>query len=263
MKIVIPDLSLVLLIGTSGCGKSTFAQKHFKPTEVLSSDYCRGLVSDDENDQAASRDAFEVLHFIAAKRLRAGKLTVIDATNVQAEARKPLIAIAREFHVLPVGIVLNPPVRVCIDRNRARPDRDFGPHVIQRQAQDLRRSFKQLEREGLRRVFELSSVEEIEAATVEREPLWNNRKQEHGPFDIIGDVHGCGDELEELMVKLSSSGIWWIAGRASQRSWRSSWEWCRQAPRSASPGIMTSSCCANCAAIRCRLLTAWRIRWSN
>src|SRR6185436_2245371 len=107
--ITIPDLSLVVLVGPSGCGKSTFARKHFKPTEVLSSDYCRGLVSDDENNQAATKDAFEVLHFIAATRLAAGKLTVVDATNVQPESRKPLVALARQYHVLPVAIILNLP----------------------------------------------------------------------------------------------------------------------------------------------------------
>ena len=89
MKITIPELSFVVLIGPSGSGKSTFARQHFKPTEVLSSDYCRGLVSDDENNQGATTDAFEVLRFIAGKRLAAGKLTVVDATNVQPEARKP------------------------------------------------------------------------------------------------------------------------------------------------------------------------------
>src|SRR5580692_5825525 len=130
MKLTIPELSLVMMIGPSGCGKSTFVHKHFKPTEVLSSDYCRGLVADDENDQTATKDAFEVLHFIAAKRLSGGRLTVVDATNVQPEARKPLVALARQFHVLPVAIVLNVPERVCQDRNRLRPDRQFGPHVV-------------------------------------------------------------------------------------------------------------------------------------
>src|SRR6266550_3683070 len=124
--IAVPALSLVVLVGASGSGKSTFARTHFKPTEVLSSDFCRGLVSDDENDQAATKDAFEVLHFIASKRLEAGKLTVVDATNVQPEARKPLIALAREYHVIPVGIVFSLSERLCQDRNRDRPDRNFG-----------------------------------------------------------------------------------------------------------------------------------------
>jgi protein phosphatase len=135
MKITVPELSLVVLIGASGSGKSSFARKNFKPTEVLSSDYCRGLVSDDENSQAATNDAFEVLHFIAAKRLAAGKLVVVDATNAQSESRKPLVELAREFHCLPVAIVLNLPERLCHDRNRGRVDRDFGPHVIRQQTQ--------------------------------------------------------------------------------------------------------------------------------
>ena len=89
MNIPIPDMSLVVLIGVSGSGKSTFARKHFKPTAVLSSDYFRGLVADDETDQSATTDAFDVLHYVLGKRLAAGRLTVVDATNVQqARARR-------------------------------------------------------------------------------------------------------------------------------------------------------------------------------
>lgn len=202
MTVTIPELSLVVLIGPSGCGKSTFARQHFRPTEVLSSDFCRGLVCDDENEQSATDDAFEALHFIAAKRLRAGKLMVIDATNVQPEARKPPVALARQCCVLPVAIVLNLPERVCADRNKARLDRKFGPHVIRNQCQDLRRSIRNLEREGFRHVHVLNRPEEVDAAVIERQPLWNNRKDEHGPFDIIGDVHGCFEELRDLLCRL-------------------------------------------------------------
>ncbi|MGA7525077.1 MAG: polynucleotide kinase-phosphatase [Acidobacteriaceae bacterium] len=202
MKIQIPELSLVLLIGPSGCGKSSFAQKHFLPTEVISSDYCRGLVSDDENDQAATGDAFDLVHAIARKRLGRGRLTVIDATNVQPESRKPLVELAREYHVFPVAIVFDLPEKLCQERNASRPDRQFGPHVVRNQAQQMRRSLRGLEREGFRYNFRLSSPEEVEAATIERQPLWNNRREEHGPFDIIGDVHGCFDELVELLTHL-------------------------------------------------------------
>src|SRR5216683_1228320 len=202
VNITIPELSLVVLIGPSGCGKSSFARAHFKSTEVLSSDFCRGLVSDDENSQEATNDAFDVLHHIARKRLAAGRLTVVDATNVQPEARKPLVALAREFHVLPVAIVLNLPEKVCHERNQSRPDRQFGPHVIRNQSQQLRRSLRGLEREGFRHVFVLSSPEEVSSVTIVRQPLWNNLKHEHGPFDIIGDVHGCYEELAALLVQL-------------------------------------------------------------
>jgi protein phosphatase len=202
MKITIPELSFVVLIGVSGSGKSTFARRHFKTTEILSSDYCRGLVFDDENSQAATRDAFDVLHFISRKRLAAGRLTVVDATNVQPESRKSLVEIAREYHCLPVAIVLDLPERLAHDRNHNRPDRNFGPHVIRQQSQQLHRSLRGLEREGFRHVFVLKSPEEVEAAVIERQPLWNNLKTDHGPFDIIGDVHGCFDELIELIGKL-------------------------------------------------------------
>ena len=210
--IVLPELSLVVLIGVSGCGKSTFAARHFRTFEVLSSDFCRGLVANDENDQSASGHAFDVLHYIAAKRLERGLLTVVDATNVQPEARKPLVELARRYHVLPVAIVLDLPVRICEERNRARPDRDFGQHVIRHQHSQLRRSLRSLQREGFRHVHVLQSAPAIEAVTIERQPLWNNRKSDHGPFDIIGDVHGCCDELEELLVMLGygsdAEGTW-------------------------------------------------------
>lgn len=202
MKITVPELSLVVLVGPSGAGKSTFAQTHFKSTEVLSSDVCRGLVSDDQNNQAATNDAFEVLHFIAAKRLAAGKLTVIDATNVQPEARKPLVALARQYHCLPIAIVFDLPETICHERNKERPDRHFGPHVIRQQAQQMRRSIRGLAREGFRHIFTLSSLEDIEKVSIERQPLWNNRRGEHGSFDIIGDIHGCRAELETLLAQL-------------------------------------------------------------
>jgi protein phosphatase len=211
MKITMPELSLVALIGPSGSGKSTFARKHFLPTEVLSSDYARGLVSDDENNQAATTDAFAVLHYIAARRLTRGKLTVVDATNVQVEARKPLVALAREYHVLPVAIVFDVPERLCQDRNQGRPDRTFGPHVIRQQRSQMERSLRGLQKEGFRHVFVLKP-EDVDTVEIERQPLWNNRKADHGPFDIIGDVHGCGDELEELLTTLSyapdAAGVW-------------------------------------------------------
>src|SRR6266446_225452 len=186
MNITIPKLSLVVLIGPSGSGKSTFARKHFLPTEVLSSDGCRALVSDEENNQAVTNDAFEVLHFIAAKRLALGRLTVIDATNVQPESRRPLVALARQYHCLPVALVLNLPEKVCQERNRLRAERDFGPHVVRQQHTQLRRSLRGLAKEGFRHIFVLETPEDVDVATVARVPLYNDKCHEHGPFDIIG-----------------------------------------------------------------------------
>ena len=202
MKLIIPELSLVVLIGASGSGKSTFAKKHFKPTEIISSDICRGLVSDDENDQTISKEAFELVHFIAAKRLALGKLAVIDATNVQQEDRRALLALAREYHALPVAIVFDLPEKLCHERNRYRPDRDFGPDVVRRQMSMLRRSLHSLRREGFSNFYVLTNPNAVDSVEIERQPLWCNLKQVHGPFDIIGDVHGCFDELWELLTRL-------------------------------------------------------------
>ncbi|MFJ3505148.1 polynucleotide kinase-phosphatase [Streptomyces sp. NPDC090135] len=199
----VTDLSLVVLVGATGSGKSTFARRHFKPTEVLSSDFCRGLVADDENDQSASRDAFDVLHHIAGKRLAAGRLTVVDATNVQQDARRQLVQLARTYDVLPIAIVLDLPEQVCRERNAARPDRaDMPAHVIQRHRRELRRSLRGLEREGFRKVHVLRSVEEVEAAEVVLERRFNDLRHLTGPFDVVGDVHGCSSELETLLGRL-------------------------------------------------------------
>jgi protein phosphatase len=168
MNLVIPELSLVLLMGVSGAGKSTFARKHFRASEVLSSDYCRYLVSDDENNQAATNDAFEVLRFIAAKRLAGAKLTVVDATNVQPRARKPLLALAEQYHASPVAIVLNVPAVTCLDRNRIRADRTLNSQVIENQWQELQRSIERLGPEGFDPIYVLDTAEQIDAAVVVR-----------------------------------------------------------------------------------------------
>ena len=251
-----PTLSLVVLVGLSGSGKSTFAARHFAPTEILSSDFCRGLVADDDNDQTVTSEAFDVLHHIAGVRLGLGRITVVDATNVQAHARKPLVELARRHHVLPVAIVLDVPERLCQERNAGRADRTFGPHVIRRQRAELRKSINRLQREGFRRVFVLKGVEAIDAAYITREPTWTDRSDEHGPFDLIGDIHGCHDELVELLGLLGyrpdrdggscspiprvarrcSWATWWTEVRPRLRCWRPRWAWSRPVRAICVPG---------------------------
>jgi protein phosphatase len=201
VNIELPELCLVVLVGPTGSGKSTFARRHFAPTQVLSSDQFRGMLADDENDQSVTAEAFETLHYVAGKRLRGGRLTVIDATNVQAHARAALVAVAREHDVLPVAIVLDTPADVCWERTRARPDRDFGRHVVTRQHRDLRRSLGRLRNEGFRKVHVLDTADAAEH-TIVYEKLFNDRRELTGPFDIIGDVHGCHTELVRLLTTL-------------------------------------------------------------
>jgi protein phosphatase len=199
MKFILPDPSLVALIGPSGSGKTTFARRHFHSTEVLSSDFFRGLLADDETDQSASRDAFELLHAVAAKRLARHRLTVVDATSVRAEARKPLVELARRHHRPAAAVVFDLPVAVCEAHDRQRDERQVGPDVVRMQHELLRRALGHLRSEGFDPVWVLSTPEEVAAATVTRQPLPVDRRDLPGPFDIIGDVHGCFDELLELL----------------------------------------------------------------
>ncbi|ABS02683.1 polynucleotide kinase-phosphatase [Kineococcus radiotolerans] len=213
-ELTVPASSLVVLVGTTGSGKSTFARANFRRTEVISSDWCRGIVSDDENDQSATKDAFEVLEFIVGKRLAANRLTVVDATNVQQSARRSLVALARAHDVLPVAIVLDLPEALCAERNRARPDRDFGPHVLRRQRAELKRSLKGLAREGFRTVHVLRDPAEVDDVTVTRTRLHTDRRDETGPFDVVGDVHGCREELVDLLGRLGYDLVLDAEGRA-------------------------------------------------
>ncbi len=214
-ELAVPDLSLVVLIGTTGSGKSTFARTHFAPTQVLSSDFFRGMVSDDENDQAVSKDAFALLQHVAGIRLAAGRLTVIDATSVQPGARAQLVELAREHDVLPVAIVLDVPEQVCFERNAARPERAHLPRgVVTRQRKDLVRSLRGLQREGFRKVHHLRGVDEIAAATITYEKRYNDLRHLTGPFDLVGDIHGCRAELETLLDRLGYRIVRDEAGRA-------------------------------------------------
>lgn len=212
MKLTVPATSLIVLIGVSGSGKSSFAKSHFAPYEVLSSDQCRALVSGSPHDQSASADAFEVLEFIAGKRLAANRLTVIDATNVTASARKQWISLAKEHDVLPTAIVLDvrPSTAKSWDSGREHP---VGPRVIDRQSKDLRRGIGALRKEGFRRVHVVAQ-EDLGSVEIVREPLLNDRRDLTGPFDVIGDVHGCRAELETLLERLGYAIERDDAGRA-------------------------------------------------
>jgi protein phosphatase len=209
--IAVPELSLVALVGVTGSGKSTFARAHFAPTQVLSSDAFRAMVADDENDQSATADAFDALNYVAGKRLRAGRLTVVDATHVQRDDRAKLVAVARAHDVLPVAIVFDVPLAVL--RERAAGHRGLPDHVIRRQHDALRRSVRHLAREGFRKVHVLSDVSE--PVTITYEKAYNDKRELTGPFDIIGDVHGCHDELVSLLASLGYEGAHHPDGRTA------------------------------------------------
>jgi protein phosphatase len=202
MRISIPDLSLVLLVGPSGCGKSTFARRHFLPTQIVSSDHYRAAVTDDESAQHASRDAFELVHHVVEKRLLWKRFTVVDATNLKADGRRPLLELARRYHYLVSAIVFDLPEDLCQKNNAGRAQRVVPPHVVTTHANLIPTALAGLQREGVRRVHVLRSPEEVASAVVERVPMRFDKRHERGPFDVIGDVHGCPDELLELFTLL-------------------------------------------------------------
>ncbi len=164
----VPADALVLLVGVAASGKSTFAARHFAPTEVLSSDTLRAVISDDPSAQGATDDAFDLLHRILALRLRRGRLTVIDATNVEAWARAELLAVARTHRRPAVAIVLDLPLPVILERNAARPDPRPPPAALRRQHRWLHDALRSLADEGFVAVHYLRDVAEIDSARIER-----------------------------------------------------------------------------------------------
>ena len=202
MRIEVPELCLAVLIGPAGAGKTTFAAARFKPTEVVSSDACRALVADDEDDQSATPAAFQVLHLITSLRLRRRRLTVVDAVNARPADRRPLLELAQAHDCAAVAIVLDLAAELCVARDLARRGRTVGRRVIAAQQAAIERSLPGLGEEGFSAVHVLGSAEDIEAAGVRRVPLAVNRRWERGPFDVIGDVQGRLDALVTLLERL-------------------------------------------------------------
>ena len=202
MLIKIPKLSLVVLIGPSGSGKTTFVRRHFLPSEVLSSDACRAMVQTMKTTRTSRRMPSRSSITSPRNGSSSGKLTVIDATNVQPESRKPLVELARRSPLPARGDRLQSIRKVCHERNLARSDRNFGPHVVRHQQSQLRRSLRGLRQGGLPLRLHVRATRGSRDRNRRANPLWNDRRDDHGPFDVIGDVHGCCDELEELLARL-------------------------------------------------------------
>src|SRR4051794_27667893 len=135
MRLPIP--CVVLLVGISGSGKSSFARRHFGPFEVLSSDRCRAMITDDEADQSVTPEAFDLLRTILRLRLGVGRLSVLDATNVKAHARARTLEVAGSFGTPCVAVVLRVPPEVCLARNAERKDRLVPDDAVLAQERDL------------------------------------------------------------------------------------------------------------------------------
>ena len=199
-EINIPDFCTVILAGASGSGKSTFARKYFMPTEIISSDVCRALVSDDPVNQQVSHDAFELVHATLRLRLKNRRLAVVDATNLEAEYRQELTSIARSYHCPVVAIAFDSTMEQCLQNNEERQDRKTEERVIRRQLQRSRKLARKLRNDGIGRVYAIHGNESANDTVIRRWPLGNDRRSMKGPFDLIGDIHGCSSELNCLLA---------------------------------------------------------------
>jgi protein phosphatase len=207
-SIALPDFCLVVLIGATGAGKSTFARKHFHPTEIVSSDVFRGLIIDDENDQSINLDTFELVAALVDKRLKHRRLTVVDATNVRAPDRKRWVELARQRHAELIAIILDVDLETSLRHNAARPDRQFSKDIPAAMIHAVRQGIPGLAKEGYKSVWHLRGAQESAAAKFTRAPLLVDKRSLSGPFDIIGDIHGCADELELLLARLGYRVRW-------------------------------------------------------
>jgi predicted kinase len=195
----LPRTTLLVLCGVPGCGKSSFARCYFKDTMVVSSDHCRTLVSDFETNMASSREAFKLFRYTIERRLALGRFTVADSTAVTRRARKDLLRIGKKYGFHVALLIFNIPVDVCLERNARRDRRVVGP-VIKRMGKMLLKTMKVVHDEGF------DSVKIITEGELQ-DPAFDVSIRNHevtipGPYDIIGDIHGCYEELLMLLQKL-------------------------------------------------------------
>ena len=206
MLIEIPKYSLVVLSGASCAGKSTFAKNHFKPTEIFSSDNFRSLVSDDENDQKCSELAFDAMFYVINKRLQNRKLTVIDATNCNYNdnSYKTITQLSRDNDVPIITIILDLPDNIIFKHFENRTDgRNIDKHKIKNQISNVKRFIKSLTKyKRPKYLYIIDNEEDLNNTTITIKNLDIDKSSEHSKLDIIGDIHGCYDELLLLLNKL-------------------------------------------------------------
>lgn len=178
-NITIPRNTLVILVGPAGCGKSSFAAKHFQPTQIVSSDECRALICDDPSNQRVTPLAFALMHSIIEMRLRLGRLTVADATNLKPQDRRPLIRLAERADFNTAAVVFTAPLAVCLARN-ARRQRVVPAEAVALQYDLLLKALPAISRDGFGYVWRLDEAA-AEQASVEITRRINRRPAPPAP----------------------------------------------------------------------------------
>ena len=159
-RLVLPQRTLLVLCGVAGAGKSTFprtfVEEHYaqglRATSVISSDYCRALICDDETNQQVSRDAFDLLYYIMQKRMLQARFTIVDSTALLAQTRHHLLGIAQHKHYATCLLVFNTSLATCLQHDRAR-TRVVGAEVIAYQETLLQRTLLEIPNEGWQYIY--------------------------------------------------------------------------------------------------------------
>lgn len=194
LTIQYPACALVMLVGPSGAGKSTFASRHFTPTQVLSSDQCRRMIIDDEASQFVNEDAFALLHQWLELRLKHRRFTVVDSTALKPGSRDNLLAVAKKHEVPVFALALDVPEEECVRRDAARSDRQVGEKVVHRHHAQFANARREIEKDDRLAGYHILTMEQIDKVQIVR----GTPATEVTQFDVIGDVHGCWEELREL-----------------------------------------------------------------
>jgi len=147
--------SIVVLCGPAACGKSTFAQRHFRPTQIISSDWARALIADDERDQRVNGQAFALVHFLVEQRLTVNRLCVVDSTALTSQARKDLLDLAKKCQTPTTLILFDVPLETCVERDEKR-ERSVGREIVERQYEAFEQAKQTIRQEGFDQVVELT-----------------------------------------------------------------------------------------------------------
>jgi len=174
MEPPLPDPALVVLVGASGSGKSTWARARYRAAEIVSSDDLRGVVGSGRHDLDASVEAFALLDLIVGGRVRRGLTTVVDTLGLDDVRRTGWLDLARAHGLPAVVVAFDAPADLCRRRNADR-DRPVPAKVLTQQLRAFRGVLDALPDDGWDRVVRVSGADVAPAPAATPEPVHPRR----------------------------------------------------------------------------------------